>query len=722
MSVTYSQEYKLFRIDTKNSTYAFCITNLNYIEHLYYGKKVGLGDLSYLSNRQIYTFALTMESEGREFAESTLLSEISSGNSADFRDGSVWIQNADGTVGNRFTYQSHEIYDGRKEVEGMPYSREEEGVQTLVLHLSDREKGVDADIYYIAFPDKDIIARRVEIINRSDKNIRLLKVNSLQVDFARCDFDLIETTGMYLYEFGSVERTPLKKGFQGRKSMTGSTSHHHNPFFILCDKNAIEDVGEAYGFNLLYSGGFCNQIEVDRLGSTRVLSGLAPDGFSYELSPNQRFLTPEGVFTYSDQGIGQISRSFHDHIRSNILPKPFSKRSRPLVVNTWEGSYFEVTEEAVLRLAESAKSVGVDTVVLDDGWFRDGTTEGLGDFILRQEKFPHGLRYLSQKIHEMGLNFGIWFEPECVSENSDHFRNTPNCTLKTRKKSCLGRSQQVLDFTKGENIDAIFRRITAVLDEVRVEYLKWDYNRYIGEAGSEKCPYGELLYHQTLGVYKLLDKIRKRYPNLLIEGCAGGGGRFDLGILFYCPQIWISDNTDPYARAYIQYGASYGYPTSAISCHYTKGIGTSQRESTPDFRFTVATFGPFGYELDITKLSAAEKAKLQEYSKKYREIEEFSLHCDLYRILDVNDDLYSAYIQVTKDKRKALFTFIQLHSKGFHENLLVRLKGLKEDGYYREESTGKIYSGSALMYAGIRLANLFRLGSGGSIQMLFTEI
>ncbi len=719
MSIIYNEQTKVFQIDTKNTSYAFCITNLNFIEHLYYGKKVPNVDLRYLRNRQIYTFSATLNGEGREFAESTFLTEISSINSTDFREGSVAIENADKTVGNRFTYFRHEITDGREKIEGLPYSYADEQTQTLKLSLMDEEKLVLAELYFVVFPQEDVIARHIEITNLSDGEIRILRAQPINVDLPRYDFDYVEPIGMYLYEFGQIQRTPLKKGFQGAKSNTGSTSHHNNPLFMLCEHNATERTGDTYAFNLLYSGGFSNSVEVDRLGSTRIITGMNTDGFEWKLSSGEKFISPEGVMTFTDKGIGQASRNFHDHIREHIIEKKFAYKSRPIVVNSWEGSDMDVSEKSMLQLAKDAKEVGADTVVLDDGWFRSVCEEGLGDFCLDNKKFPNGLAYVSDKIHEMGLKFGIWFEPECCVEKSSAYEIG---ILRTRNAPALCREQNVRDFTNEQNIEDIYKKMTAILDGLNVEYLKWDYNRYIHEAGSQTCPYGELKHRQILGVYKLLQRIKDRYPDILIESCAGGGGRVDLGMLYYSPQIWLSDNTDPYARAYIQYGATYGYPTSSLSCHVTKGKGTSQRESTYKFRYLVSSMGAYGYELDLSKLTPQEKAELNEYSKAYQKYAQFVIDCDLYRLWDINDDRYSAYMQVNKDKTKALFTFIQINSKGFYENILLRLDGLDENKTYKEESSGEIYSGAALMCAGIRLESLFKIGAGGGFQLLFTEV
>ncbi len=724
MVISFNENTKTFQIDTANTTYAFCITNLNFIEHLYYGKKVANADFRGLSDRQIYTFGCTMGNEGREFSESSMLTEISSDNSSDLKDGSVCIINADRTVGNRFTYKNHKIYNGREALKGMPYSHAGDDTVTLKLELEDGEKGVLVDIYYVVFPKQDMIARHIEITNASSGDIELLKAQSLNLDMPESTYDMIELTGMYSLEFGDVQRVPLKKGIQGVKSNTNSTSHCVNPFFILCQHNADEDIGNAYGFNLIYSGGFVNQVEVERLGKTRVTSGISNIGFKHILKKGQTFVTPEALMTFTDKGIGQVSRNFHDHIRSAIIDKQFVNKKRPIVVNTWEGVFFDVTEDDVLRLADGAKEIGADTVVLDDGWFRDGTTTGLGDWEVIESKFPSGLKGLAEKVHEKGLNFGIWFEPECIAKESKFLKDHPSEVLRSRKNlPALSRDQFVLDLTKDENVDYIFNLIAKRLDGVKVEYIKWDYNRYIQEAFSNSCNYGELNYKQTLGVYKLYSKIRERFPSVMIENCAGGGGRFDLGMLYYAPQIWVSDNTSPYERAYIQYGATYGYPTSAISCHVTENLGADMRESKFYFKYLVASMGAYGYEFNVHKLSAEEKAELKALTEKYNEIYEFALNCDFYRIIDIKDKRYSAYMQVSKDKSKALFTFIQVNATMLNENMLVKLKGLDPDKNYMDLDSKQVYNGSLLMYGGIRLPNLFRIGGGGSgYQFRFEQV
>ena len=549
------------------------------------------------------------------------------------------------------------------------------------------------------------------------------------MDFYRSDFDVVDLKGMYLYERAGVQRTPLAKGVYSVGTTCGTTTHHVNPFFVLCEKKADEDTGEVYGFNLLYSGNFLNEIEVDRLGDTRVVCGINPTGMRWELKKGQAFYSPEAVMTFTDKGIGQVSRNFHDHTRNHIIPPRFANATRPIVINSWEGVYFDVNEEYMLKLADNAKLIGADTVVLDDGWFRPNEMGGLGDWKTIKEKFP-SLKNLADKIHEKGLKFGIWIEPEMVSEDSEWFKEDNKCYLKTHDTPIRCRSQFVLDFTTDENVYKIYNRLVEEFDGVDIDYIKWDCNRYITEAGTDKCAPGELYHKQMLGVYKLAQLLCDKYPNVLFEGCSGGGGRFDLGMLYYFPQIWTSDNTDPYARAYIQYGTSVGYPVSSISCHFTKGVCTSGRESTYQFRYLVASMGAYGYELDLNKLNDEQKAEMKAFTEEYKKVADFTLDCDMYRLISPETDKFYAYMQVKKDKSKALFTFIQLYSTGFNENFVLRLKGLAPDKRYKNMVTGEVYYGSTLMNVGYRLNNLyggvkalnFKGKSGSGFQLIFEEV
>ncbi len=708
MSIFFDKTERIFYIHTKNSSYIFCVSDFDALEHLYYGKRIPNDNVKYISNRQIYAHHAHESRESRAFSASTVGLEIAPFNSGDFRTPSV-VYDCNGNVDcNRLRYRSHKMYKGRKGIEGLPYSRESAETETLEIVMSDDENTIEWTLYYSVYASTDVIARHQKIKNNGTMSVSIQKFSSMCLDFYGMDFDAITLEGMYLYERAQVSRAPIKRGVFKNNSLTGTSSHNRNPFIALCTHNADDDHGEAYGFNLLYSGNFAEEVSVGNLGDTRVILGIDDTGFSWTLNVGESLSSPEAIMTYSDQGLGGMSRNFHDHIRQTIIEKEFAFAPRPIVINSWEASYFTVNEEKVLALAESAKDCGIDTVVLDDGWFRANDQKGLGDWYTDREKFPSGLKGLSEKIHSMGLKFGLWLEPEMVNEQSDLYKEDPRCVLSTSKKPLISRYQYILDLTRDDIVYKIADRISDELKGVEIDYIKWDFNRYATEAASYSTPQGEVYHRQMLGSYKLLAILKERLGNVLFETCSGGGGRFDLGMLYYSPQIWTSDNTDPYARVYIQYGSSYAYPTSTLSCHFTEGDCTTGRPSTYDFRYRVAAFGSYGYELDLSKYGAEDKAAFQSYSELYRKDEDLNLNGDLYRLISPESDKFCAYVKVSKDKKKAQFTFLELHATGFIESMTLRLKGLDPETLYRNEETGELLHGATLMNVGIRINDLYR--------------
>jgi alpha-galactosidase len=722
MSIRFNEQEKLFHIQTKSTSYIFYISDFNALEHLYYGKKVPDDNVKYIGNRQIYGHVAHEHRDRRDFNTSVQGFEIAPFNSGDIRTPSV-VYNCNGQLDcNRLRYRSHKIYQGRAPIDGLPYSRESEDTETLEVLLTDDEHNVEFTLYYVVFASVDVIARHQKIKNAGTMSVTIQKFSSMCLDFYGMDFDVITLEGMYLYEKAQVSRAPLKRGVFKNNSLTGTSSHNKNPFFALCSHNADEDMGEAYGFNLLYSGNFSQEASVGFLGDTRIIAGLDDTGFCWTLKAGESLISPEAIMTYSDQGLGGMSRNFHDHIRQNIIEKEFAFAPRPIVINSWEASYFTVTEDKVLSLAKSAKDCGVDTVVLDDGWFRPDDKRGLGDWHTETEKFPSGIKGLSEKIHAMGLKFGIWVEPEMINEESELYKQHPEYILSTAKTPLISRSQYILDLTRDEVVNLIADRISEELQGVEIDYIKWDFNRYMTEAGSYVTPQGEVYHRQMLGAYKLLSILKSRLGNVLFESCAGGGGRFDLGMLFYSPQIWTSDNTDPYARVFIQYGSSYGYPVSALSCHFTRGDCTSGRESTYEFRFNVARFGSYGYELDLSEYSDEDKGIFKAYSEKYREDEDLNLRGDLYRLISPENSSFCAYIKVSKDKNKAQFTFLELNATGFVESTTLRLKGLDPNKAYKNEETGAVLHGATLMNIGVRIGDLYKKKRSDGYVVTFTAV
>lgn len=722
MSISFNKQEQVFHIQTKNSSYVFCISDFDCIEHLYYGKKIQDDRVRYISNRQIYSFYAQEDKTNREFATATVGLEVSPFNCGDVRTPSV-VFNYENNVGcNRLRYRSHKIYKGRKPIDGLPYSRESEETETLEVYLTDDESAVGLTLYYVVYESVDVIARYQTLKNLGGGSLQVRKFSSMCLDFYGSDFDAITLEGMYLYERAHALRAPIRRGIFRNSSIVGSSSHHHNPFMALCERNADEDRGEAYGFNLVYSGNFAEEVDVGRLGDTRIIVGMDDTDFCWELKKGEILSSPEAVMTYSDCGLGGMSRNFHDHIKQNIIEREFANMPRPIVVNSWEASYFTVTEDIMFSLANNAKACGVDTVVLDDGWFRDADTKGLGDWRTDKVKFPSGLKGLSQKIHAMGLKFGLWLEPEMVNDDSDLYRTDPNCVLSTAKKPYIYRNQYVLDLTNEENIQRIASRILEELQGVEIDYIKWDCNRYLLDGSSHVTAQGEVYHRQILGVYKLLTLLKNGLGNVFVETCSGGGGRFDLGMLYYSPQIWTSDNTDPYARVFIQYGTSYAYPMSAISCHFTKGDCTSGRESTYEFRYNVASFGTYGYELDLSEYSAEDQAQFKKYSEMYRENEDLTLQGDLYRLISPEKSSFCAYMKVAKNKTKAQLTFLELNATGFVESMTLRLKGLDPTMLYKNEETGEVLYGATLMHVGIRIGDLYRKKRSDGYSVLFTSV
>ena len=721
MSIQFDSQTRIFHLQTKNTSYVFCVAEFEALEHLYYGAKIPFDNVKYIGNRQIYSHVPHESRTSRAFSASVVGLEIAPFNSGDIRNPSVVYDCENSLDANRLRYRSHKIYAGREPIEGLPHSRNTDGAETLEVLLTDDDNNVEFTLYYTVYFENDVIARSQKIKNVGTRSATIRKFASICLDFYTMDFDAITLEGMYLYERAQASRSPLKRGVFKCNSLTGTTSHCRNPFIALCAHNADEDIGEAYGFNLLYSGNFANEVSVSHLGATRLTLGIDDTGFSWTLGVGESFASPEAIMTYSSQGLGGMSRNFHNHIRQSIIEPEFAFAPRPIVINTWEASYFEVTEEKVIDLAKQALECGVDTVVLDDGWFRKNDSYGLGDWRTDKEKFPSGIKGLCDKIHALGLKFGIWVEPEMINEKSDLYREHPDYILSTSKLPLISRDQYLLDLTRDEVVQTIVDRLAEELQGVEMDYIKWDFNRYVTEAASAVSAQGEVYHRQMLGAYKLLAALKAKFP-VFYETCSGGGGRFDLGMLYYSPQIWTSDNTDPYARTYIQYGTSFAYPTSAISCHFTVGDCTTGRPSTPEFRWNVASFGSYGYELDLAKYNAEEKAAFKAYAEAYRKDEDLNLNGDLYRLISPETDHLCAYIKVAKDKKKAQLTFLELNAIGFVESMVLRLKGLAPDKQYKNDQTGEVLYGATLMNVGMRIGDLFRKKRSDGYMVTFHEV
>jgi alpha-galactosidase len=620
-------------------------------------------------------------------------------------------------------YKSHTVTKGKYSLPGLPALYDEKGeAETLTVTLFDSVSGLEIQLLYGVFAEKDIITRAAVFTNRGGGKIKLTKAMSLNVDFPYGEFDLVHFHGRHAMEC-QFERVPLMRGVQSVSSGRGTSSHHHNPGIILCGKDANEDHGDCYGFNLVYSGNFSANVETDQAGQVRVNIGLDYEDFCFNLQPRtegrqdrgsplqggESFTTPEAVMCYSGDGFAPLSHRFHRIYRHNLCRGPYKLAGRPVLINNWEATYFDFDGPKLIRLAGEAAELGIEMLVMDDGWFgrRDNDDSSLGDWFVNENKLKMSLKTLVEGINGMGIKFGIWFEPEMISENSDLYRKHPDWALQAPNRGPVrGRSQLVLDMSRAEVRDYLFESICAILDSARIEYVKWDMNRSITDWYSPSFSadrQAELPHRYMLGLYELLEKLTRKYPHVLFEGCSGGGGRFDPGMLHYHPQIWCSDNTDPEARLKIQYGTGFFYPVSAVGSHVSAAPNHQNGSTTPlKPRCIAALPGSFGFELDITKMTAGEEETVRLWTEEYKRLQPL-IHDGLYyRLLSPFDSRgVTAWQFVSQDKTQALLCVAATDVQANPPNVRILLKGLDENKTYR--CGEQLYSGAALRRGGFVL-------------------
>lgn len=581
-------------------------------------------------------------------------------------------------------------------------------------------------MYYGVFEDLDVITRACKIVNQSEEQVRLLRAYSMGLDFDNKDMDMLHFYGRHAME-RKMERSPLQHGFQGVESRRGYSSHQQNPFVILCKQDANEEYGWCYGVSFVYSGNFSIQAEVSQMDLTRLTVGIQDTQFEFHLEPGESFTAPEVILSFSENGLGQLSRNYHKAIRHNLCRGKYKTERRPVLINNWEATYFDFTPEKLVAIAKDAKELGIEMLVMDDGWFgkRDSDYSGLGDWFVNEKKLKGGLKNLVEEVNKAGMKFGIWFEPEMISEDSDLYRAHPDWALTVPGRSFTrARHQLVLDFSREDVRTYIFDRMCEILESANIEYVKWDANRHLTDVWSAKLPadrQGEVFHRYILGLYDFLGKLTQRFPNLLIEGCSGGGGRFDAGMMYYHPQIWCSDDTDAIERLDIQYGTSFGYPISTVGSHVSVCPNhQTGRSVSMKTRGIVAMAGTFGYELDITRLSQEEKdmvkIQVEEFKKYYSLIQQG----DYYRLTD--DGRKSPYVAwefAAEDGTEALLNVVTLRVRAYAMPYTVRIKGLKPEAVYEVEGTGEKYPGAALMNGGYLLPVIW--DDYQSVQVHFVE-
>ena len=705
MPITFDSEKRIFKLDTATSSYIFEIYEENYIVHLYYGEKIPDCNVTQLKYRGSFpSFSPNnINVSDPMFSPDVTPLEYSGEGTGDFRSAAVAVRNADGNNSTDFRYKSHKIYGGKPAIEGLPalYVENDADAQTLELLAEDSVTGVQAVLYYTVFENLGAMTRSVKIINASDRPVEIEKVYSSCVEFHTHDYELLTLYGKWGKE-RSLERRALAHGRQLVSSKRGSSSHHHNPFAAIVDKGATEDYGSAYGFNLVYSGNFAFEAEVNQFAGTRVLMGINPDGFGWKLEPGSSFSSPEVVMVYSANGIGEMSRIFHRLYRKHLIRGKWKDIKRPLLINNWEATGMEFTGEQLVTFAERAAELGIDMLVMDDGWFgnRDSDRCALGDWTVNEQKLGGTLSEFIEKINALGLKFGIWYEPEMISRDSELYRAHPDwCIHVPGREKSIARYQYVLDYSRQDVRDYIFGEMYKVLSANKIDYLKWDFNRNLTEVGSAQLPperQKEVFHRFVLGTYEVMDRLTKAFPDMLIENCSGGGGRFDPGMLYYSPQIWTSDNTDPIERLSIQFGTSMCYPASTMGAHVS-----ASRRTGYETKGNVALWGSFGYELDPNKFTEEDKKIVKQQVGEYHKYYDVIHFGDLYRLISPSENPFrAAWEFVSEDKTEALLTSVVMR-KPEDRALFIKLKGLDPDKYYIDEDTHEVYSGALLMNAGL---------------------
>ena len=713
MSISYNEKSKTFHLFNEEISYIMAVLPNGQMGQLYFGKKIHpKEDYSYLLELLPRSMASCVLDGEPPLSLEHVKQEYGVYGSSDYRFPAVEILQENGSRISDFCYKGHQITPGKPKLAGLPatYVEEENEAQTLTLVLEDPVTGIELELLYTIFSQGGIVARSAHFSNSGSAPVHLLKAMSLCMDLPDCDYDWIQFSGAWARERHPRVRH-LEQGIQSIASMRGHSSHEHNPFLILKRPFTDEFHGEALGFSLIYSGNFLAQAEVDTHGTARVLLGINPEWFDWKLEPGQTFQTPEAVMVYTDQGLNHMSQTFHRLYQKRLARGFWRDRERPILVNNWEATYFDFTEEKILDLAKTAARTGIELFVLDDGWFgkRLSDRSGLGDWRANPDRLPQGISGLAKKIEALGMKFGLWFEPEMTNPDSDLYRNHPDWILSVpgRAKS-QGRHQYVLDFSRSEVVDAIFQMMSEILKDGHVSYVKWDMNRSITECWSAALPadrQGEVFHRYILGVYNLYERLTSAFPHILFESCSSGGARFDPGLLYYAPQAWTSDDTDAVERLKIQYGTSYCYPVSSMGAHVSACPNHQVGRITPlNTRANVACFGTFGYELDLNRLSSDELEEIKEqitFMKTWRNLLQFGT---FYRLQSPFLGNIASWMAVSDDHSQALVGWYRILNTANPPYTRLKLAGLDPERLYRVREGGKFlgkFFGDELMNAGL---------------------
>lgn len=724
MGVLIRPEIGQFQLDTAQSSYILAVEQ-GYLCHRYWGRRLPPGDYTAMGARWGRSTHSALVEEGAPLSLDTQLLEYPCWGGGDMRTPALRVVNADGADIVDLRYSGYELREGKARPEGLPAAYAEPGdrVQTLVIRLEDPYSHVQAELYYAVYEAADILTRWVRITNAGTAAVQLAGIMSACVDFDRMDYDVVGNHGSWGRE-RYPQRAPLGHGRFELFSERGASSHVHNPCLVLTAPDATEEYGDAYGFLLVYSGSFSIVAEGGQYGTARVLLGLSRDHFGWRLEPGESFTAPEAVLTYAPDGLGGMSRRFHRFLRERLCRGPYRGRRVPVVVNSWEACHFAIDEETLVRLARDAAGLGAEVLVVDDGWFghRNDDASSLGDWTVNPAKLPGGLTGLAHRLAAFGCRLGIWVEPEMVSPDSDLYRAHPDWLLGIAGRPLSpARHQYVLDLTREEVCAYVYRSVADLLEAGEIAYVKWDFNRNLTEAGAahlEPQQQSEVLHRYMLGLYGILERLVTAYPDVLFEGCASGGGRFDAGMLHYMPQNWTSDNTDAVSRLKIQYGTSLFYPISAMAAHVSACPNLQTGHVTPfATRLAVALTGAFGYELDPAGLSEAERDLFRQGAAWYKAYGDRLVNGDYYRLRDPFRANQSAWCVVSPDRAWCLAAYVRVQAEvNGHEDRLP-LRGLEPGADYREVRTGEVCSAEQLMGYGVKIP--WDVGEYGSVLWIW---
>lgn len=713
MSIKYDEKSGMFNLSTKCSSYIIKVMETGHLAHLYWGNKIKSSNINYeipLINRSFSAWTDNIEN----YSLDVIPQEYPSYGNTDLRSPAYQIQLEDGSRITDLRYESHNIYKGKKKLRGLPstYIESENEADTLEIILKDRLIGLKIILSYSVYEEFNAITRSAEIINNGDSELKILRALSINIDFRDDQFDMLQLSGAAVRE-RHIIRKPITVGSQGIESRRGASSHQANPFIALLRKNADEDNGQVYGLSLVYSGNFIANIEVDQYKTTRVQMGINPFDFSWLLKSSQSFQTPEVVMVFSDGGLGKLSRIYHKLYRTRLSRGSYRDKERPILINNWEATYFDFNENKIKDIASTAKELGIELFVLDDGWFskRDSDASSLGDWFVNKKKLPSGIEGVAESIDKLGIKFGLWFEPEMISPDSELYRKHPDwCLHVPNRIRSESRRQLILDLSREEVCDEVICQICDILSSAPISYVKWDMNRHMTEIGSAMLPperQRETAHRYILGVYHMMEEITSRFPNILFESCSGGGGRFDPGLLYYMPQAWTSDNTDAIERLKIQYGTSIVYPIISMGSHVS-AVPNHQvhRITSLESRAHAAMSGNLGYELDITKMDEDQKDEIRKQVLFYKDIRKIVQFGDFYRLRNPFEENETAWMFISEDKEEAVVFYFRVLSQPNIDYKPLKLKGLDKDCVYKLENSESVFGGDELMFIGLNIPEL----------------